>query len=74
MDPPPIQPEKKEERQGVLTAAQWLKDWLFVHQESSIISIGEFLLPVLLGTLESCWVAAILTGLASTGLFESNDM
>ncbi len=73
MDPPPKQPEKKEESQGVLTAAQWLKDWLFVPQESSITSIGEFLLPVLFGAMESCWVAAILIGLASTGLFESSE-
>lgn len=73
MDPPPKQPEKKEESQGVLTAAQWLKDWLFVPQESSITSIGEFLLPVLFGTMESCWVAAILIGLASTGLFELSE-
>ncbi len=73
MDPPPKQPEKKEESQGVLTAAQWLKDWLFVPQESSITSIGEFLLPVLFGAMESCWVAAILIGLASTGLFELSE-
>src|SRR5258708_34065935 len=73
MDPPPKQPEKKEESQGVLTAAQWLKDWLFVPQESSITSIGEFLLPVLLGAMESCWVAAILIGLEGTGLFEAAE-
>ena len=73
MDPTPKQPENKEERQGVLTAAQWLKDWLFVPQESSITSIGEFLLPLLLGTMESCWIAAIVIGLVSSGLFESSE-
>jgi hypothetical protein len=72
MDPSPKQPENEQEkRQGILTATQWLKDSIFAPQESTISSIGEFLLPLLLGTMESCWIAVILIGLASAGLFES---
>ena len=72
--PPPEQPEnKREEDQGVLTAVQWLKEQISVPQERTISSIGEFLLPTLLGIIESCWIAAILIGLAGVGLFESSE-
>ena len=54
-------------------AAHWLKEWIFVPQESSISSIGELLLPYLLGAMQACWIAAILIGLASAGLFESSE-
>lgn len=74
MDSPPEQPENKEqERHGVLTAAQVLKDRVFASHEPGISSLGEFLLPTLLGTMESCWMAVILIGLASLGLFESTE-
>ncbi len=73
MESSPKQPENtKEEPQGVSTAAHWLKDWIFVPQEPNISSIGELLLPYLLGAMESCWIAAILIGLASAGIFESS--
>jgi len=75
MDPSPKQPEenKREEDQGVQTASQWLKEQILVAQETSISSIGEFLLPTLIGTMEVCWIAAVLLGLASDGLFGSTD-
>lgn len=41
-------------------------------EDPSISSIGELLLPYLLGTMQACWIAAILIGLASAGLFASS--
>lgn len=68
------QPENtKEESQGVSRAVHWLRDWIFVPQEPTISSIGEFLLPFLLGAMQSCWLAAILIGLESAGIFESTN-
>jgi Domain of unknown function (DUF4129) len=75
MDSSPKQPEKKrEERQGVLIASRWLREQIFAPQEEpTISSLGEFLLPILLGIMESCWLVAILIGLANTGLFGSTE-
>ncbi len=74
MESSPKQPEnKKEEPQGVSTAVHWLKEWIFAPEEPTISSIGEFLLPYLLGAMQACWIAAILIGLASAGLFESSE-
>src|SRR6266702_6052193 len=73
MESSPKQPEnKKEEPQGVSTAVYGLGDWIFVPEGPTISSIGEFLLPYLLGAMQACWIAAILIGLASAGLFESS--
>src|SRR6266700_5875304 len=74
MESSPKQPEnKKEEPQGVSTAVYGLGDWIFVPEGPTISSIGEFLLPYLLGAMQACWIAAILIGLASAGLFESSE-
>src|SRR6266851_4623913 len=74
METLPKQPKQtKEEPQGVLTAVQGLKEWIFAPEEPTISSIGEFLLPYLLGAMQACWIAAILIGLASAGLFESSE-
>src|SRR5216683_2562658 len=75
MDSSPKQPEKKrEERQGVLIASRWLREQIFAPQEEpTISSLGEFLLPILLGIMESCWLAAILIGLANADLFGSTE-
>src|SRR5258708_6185501 len=75
MDSSPKQPEKKrEERQGVLIASRWLREQIFApREEPTISSLGEFLLPILLGIMESCWLAAILLGLANTNLFGSTE-
>ncbi len=54
-------------------AVHWLRDWIFVPQESNISSIGELLLPYLLGAMQACWITAILIGLASAGLFEPSE-
>lgn len=68
------QPENtKEESQSVSRSVHWLRDWIFVSQEPTISSIGEFLLPFLLGAMESCWLTAILIGLGSAGIFESTN-
>jgi len=70
--PSPEQPENKsEEQQDVLTPVQWLKEQIAVPQDRTISSIGEFLLPTLLGTMEALLIAAVLIGLAGTGLFGS---
>jgi len=45
---------------------------VFAPVDSSISSIGELLLPYLLGAMQACWFAAILIGLASAGLFASS--
>lgn len=75
MNSSPKQPEKKrEERQGVMIAARWLREQIFApREEPTISSLGEFLLPILLGVMESCWLAAILIGLANAGLFGSTE-
>jgi uncharacterized protein DUF4129 len=74
MNPTPEQPEnKREEPQGVSMAVHWLKDWIFVSQETTVSSIGEILLPFLLAAMESCWIAAIFIGLASANLFETSE-
>src|SRR5215471_14220040 len=75
MDSSSKQPEKeREERQGVAIAARRLREQIFAPQEEpTISSLGEFFLPVLLGIMESCWLAAILIGLANTGLFGSTE-
>ncbi len=73
MESSPKQPEnKKEEPQGISTAVHWLKEWIFAPEDPTISSIGEFLLPYLLGAMQACWITAILIGLASAGIFASS--
>src|SRR6266705_6384203 len=67
----PKQPKQiKEEPQSISTAVHRLKKWIFAPEEPTISSIGEFLLPYLLGAMQACWIVAIQIGLASAGLFE----
>ncbi len=74
MESSPKQPEnKKEDAQGISTAVHWLKEWIFAPEDPTISSIGEFLLPYLLGVMQACWITAILIGLASAGIFESPE-
>ena len=70
MESLPKQPRQiKEEAQNISTAAvRRLKESIFVPEEPTISSIGEFLLPYLLGAMQACWIAALLIGLASAGL------
>jgi len=71
METLPKQPKQiKEEPQSISTAVHRLKKWIFAPEEPTISSIGEFLLPYLLGAMQACWIAAILIGLSSAGLFE----
>ena len=73
METLPKQPKQiKEEPQGISTAVHGLKEWIFAPEEPTISSIGEFLLPYLLGAMQACWIAAILIGLVSAGLFEAS--
>ena len=63
---PPKSPQKKQG--GVLSPAQWLKQNVLLHSESGdTTSLGEFLLPTLLGAMEACWIVAALLGLAGAG-------
>ncbi len=73
METLPKQPKQmKEEPQGISTAVHGLKEWIFAPEEPTFSSIGEFLLPYLLGAMQACWIAAILIGLVSAGLFEAS--
>ncbi len=63
---PPRSPQKKQG--GVLSPAQWLRrNILLVPETEDITSLGEFLLPSLLGAMEACWIVAVLLGLAGLG-------
>ncbi len=63
---PPRPPQKKQG--GVLSPAQWLRrNILLVPEAEDITSLGEFLLPSLLGAMEACWIVAVLLGLAGLG-------
>src|SRR5919108_6206613 len=74
MESLPKHPEnKKEEPQNATTAVHWLREWIFAPEDPTISSIGEFLLPYLLGAMQACWITAILIGLASADLFESSE-
>src|SRR5438105_2647186 len=66
--PPPEDQGRSSRRGGALSPAQWLKQRILNQQEDPITSLGELLLPSLLGTMEACWVDAALIGLASAGL------
>ncbi len=74
MESLPKQPKHiKAEPPGISTdALHRLKESIFAPEEPTISSIGEFLLPYLLGAMQACWIAAILIGLASAGLFASS--
>lgn len=66
--PPPEDPERGSGRGGAHSRAQWLKQRILSQQEEPISSLGELLLPSLLGAMEACWVDAALIGLASARL------
>ena len=74
METLPKQPKhiKAEPPDLIATDADQRKNSVFAPEDPSISSIGEFLLPYLLGAMQACWIAAILIGLASAGLFASS--
>ncbi len=74
METLPEQPKhiKAESPDLLATDVHQRKELVFAPEDPSISSIGEFLLPYLLGAMQACWIAAILIGLASAGLFASS--
>lgn len=81
MRPVPIQPLQTTPSDQVpqrnhgraLSAARWLKQRVLAQDDEIITSLGELLLPTLLGAMEACWVSVALLGLASTGLLNLYD-
>ena len=75
MNPLQEEPSKssQKKRGGILSPAQWLRrNVLMPPDTEDITSLGEFLLPSLLGAMESCWIAIALIGLAGTGFLGAN--
>src|SRR5207248_2105772 len=70
--PAPSQPTPSEKQGSVLTASQWLARRVLVPQDTPVSSLGEFMLPTLLGAMEACWVDVVLIGLASALLLGSS--
>lgn len=67
---PPRSPQQKQG--GVLSPAQWLRRNILLSPETEdITSLGEFLLPSLLGAMESCWIAAVLIGLGGADFLDA---
>src|SRR5947209_12963257 len=70
--PAPTEPTPPEEQGSVLTASEWLTRRILAPQDTTINSLGEFLLPSLLGAMEACWIDAVLIGLSSAILLGSS--
>ncbi len=71
MNPLQMEPPRSSQKRrgGVLSSSQWLRQNALMPPETEdITSLGEFLLPGLLGAMESCCIAAALIGLAGIGL------
>ncbi|HEU0000035.1 MAG TPA: DUF4129 domain-containing protein [Ktedonobacteraceae bacterium] len=68
---PPRSPQKRQ--RGILSPAQWHRQNILMPPDTDITSLGEFLLPSLLGAMESCWIAAALIGLAGAGFLGTNS-
>ncbi len=68
MEPPGPPQKSQKRRRGALSSSQWPRQNALMPPETEdITSLGEFLLPGLLGAMESCWIAAALIGLAGIG-------
>ncbi len=63
----PMPPEPPSPR-GHISAARWLKERVLSQDDATITSLGELMLPTLLGAMEACWVDTVLLGLASIGV------
>jgi hypothetical protein len=75
MNPLQMEPPRSSQKRrgGVLSSSQWLRqNALMPPDTEGITSLGEFLLPSLLGAMESCWIAAALIGLAGIGFLGVN--
>jgi len=67
MEPPDPPPQKRPG--GIVSPSAWLKQRVLAAPDSAITSLGEFLLPTLLGAMDACWIAAALIGLAGASIF-----
>ena len=76
MESLPKQPKhiKAEPSDPPNAADQRRKESIYALEDPTISSIGEVLLPYLLGAMQACWITAILFDLASTGLFVSSSV
>ena len=75
MNPLQMEPPRSSQKRqgGVLSPAQWLRQNVLMPPDTEdITSLGEFLLPSLLGAMESCWIVVALIGLAGTGFLGAN--
>src|SRR5579884_3023252 len=75
MNFPAKEPENKQE-DAIEAAERRRREYLLdasTEKVASDLSWGERLLPVLYAAMETCWVYAILLGLASVHFFGTND-
>src|SRR3989441_12140323 len=80
MNSSPRQPDRStdpaKQQESLKEAAERRRQQLLsmaTTQLSATPSWGEYLLPIILAAMETCWVYAILIGLAGIGLFLSHD-
>lgn len=76
--PPEKQPGSEPEQKGngapgLLTPIQWLKERSRAQQDSAAESLGEYLLPVFMGAMETCCVDAVLICVANLNMFGSRE-
>src|ERR1700694_4815929 len=75
MNPLQMEPPRSSQKRrgGVLSSSQWLRQKILMPPDTEdITSLGEFLLPGLLGAMESCWIVVALIGLAGIGFLGAN--
>src|SRR6266581_7710143 len=77
MNSSPQQPEDKKEKQEDIEAALERRRQQLPEMETTSVaatpSWGERLLPFLFAAMETCWIDAILIGLASLKLFQAGE-
>lgn len=77
MNSSPQQPEDKKEKQKAIEAALERRRQQLLEMATTSVaatpSWGERLLPFLFAAMETCWVDAILIGLASLKIFQTRE-
>jgi hypothetical protein len=77
MNSSPQQPEDKKEKQEDIEAALERRRQQLLEMETTSVaatpSWGERLLPFLFAAMETCWIDAILIGLASFKVFQAGE-
>lgn len=63
--------DSAQEEQASAHSPQTRARWGLDYQQVVAQSLGERLLPVLMAAMDTCWIAAVLLGLASVGFFGS---